>query len=105
MPAGVAVPPAASTARAPPGRLERGNAAAMEQAGIVETGHDGHQRVESSAVFRHAAARAAAERRQADSDRMRKGRLRLAASAGRAKSQADPLAVAQRAGCELVRQS
>ena len=46
-----------------------------------------------------------AERRQADSDRMGEGRLRLAASPGRAESQAGPLAVAQRAGgCKPVRQ-
>ena len=32
-------------------RLERGKTAAMKQAGIVKTGHDGHERIEPRAVF------------------------------------------------------
>ena len=59
-PAGAAVPPAASTARAPAfARLERGQTAAMEQAGIVEAGHDRHESIESRAVFRHPRSRVA----------------------------------------------
>ena len=80
------------------GRLERSEAAAMEQAGIVKAGHDGHEGVEPRTVFRHPAATRRAECRQADVDRMREGRLRLAASTGRTESQAGPLAVARRAG-------
>src|SRR5208282_3656011 len=79
------------------GRLERGNTAAMEQARIVETGHDGHERIESRAVFWCPAVARCAERRQADCERMREPRLRLAAGAGRAKSQANSCTVAQRA--------
>ncbi len=100
MPAGVAVPPATSTARAPALAVSSAaRTAAMEQAGIVEAGHDGHEGVESRTVFRHPSVTRRAERRQADADRMREGRLRLAASTGRAESQAGPLAVARRAGC------
>ena len=32
-------------------RLERGTTAAMEQASIIEAGHDGHERIESRTVF------------------------------------------------------
>jgi len=79
-PAGAAVPPASSTSRAPRLRgLERGKSAAMEQAGIVEAGHDGHERIKSRALFRHPSVARRAERRQADADRMREGRLGLAA--------------------------
>ena len=85
------------------GRLERGNTAAMEQASIVETGHDGHERIESRAIFRHPVSARRAERRQAEAERVREGCLRLATGAGRAKSQADLLAIAQRAGCKAVR--
>lgn len=33
-------------------RFERGSTATMEQAGVVEAGHDRHEGVESGAVFR-----------------------------------------------------
>ena len=79
--------------------LERGQTAAMEQAGIVEAGHDRHKSIKSRAVFLHPSVARRAERRQADADRMREGRLRLAARAGHAKSQPGPLAVAQSSRC------
>jgi hypothetical protein len=87
------------------GRLERGRTAAMEQAGIVEAAHNGHERIESSAVFRNPAVARRVERRQADSDHMREGRPRLAAGARGAIFQSDLLAVAQRTGCEPIRES
>ena len=70
----------------------------MEQAGIVKTGHDGHQGVESRTVFRGTTATRRAKGRQANVDRMREGRLRLTASTGGAESQAGLLAVAWRVG-------
>ena len=75
-------------------RRERGKTAAMEQAGIIEVRHDGHERIESRAVLQRPSVTRRAERRQANADRMREGCLRLAAGASRAKSDAGLLAVA-----------
>ena len=55
----------------------------MEQAGIVEAGHDGHESVKSRAVFGHSSLARLAERGKADANRVREGGLRLAAGAGR----------------------
>jgi hypothetical protein len=84
--------------------LERGMPAAMKETGIVEAGHDRHESVKSRVVFWDSSVARLAERRNADPDRMREGRLGFAAGAGRAKSQSGALSVAQRAGCKPVRQ-
>ena len=84
--------------------LERGRAAAMKEARIVEAGHDGHESVEPRAGFRKPSIARLAESRNANPDRMRKGRLSFGAGAARAKSQSGALTVAQRAGCKPVRQ-
>ncbi len=62
------------------GCLERDDTAAMEKAGIVEAGHDGHERIELRAVFVHSAVSSRVQRRQTAVDRMREGRLRLASN-------------------------
>jgi hypothetical protein len=84
--------------------LERGRAAAMKEARIVEADHDGHQSIKSRVVFRHSSVARLAERRNANPDRMREGRLGFAAGAGRSKSQSGALTVAERAGRKPVRQ-
>jgi len=52
-------------------RRERGKTAAMEQAGIVEAGHDGHERIESRTVLDRPSVARRAECRQANPDRVR----------------------------------
>jgi hypothetical protein len=86
------------------GGLERGMPAAMKETGIVEAGHDGHESIKSRVVFRHPSFARFAERRNADLDHMREGRLCLAAGANCAKSQSGAFTVAQRTGCKPVRQ-